>query len=167
MDYTVKSGDPAKQRTACILAGVFEKRKLTSAGESVDRASGGFLKKILNKGDLDGRPGQSLMLYGVPGVTAVTRTWPGDRNCYHLMVIRSDRRRELYDHLHSRDILVQVHYNPVHLQPYYRRNFGFKPGDFPHTEQYYAQALSLPLFPDLTEDDQDRVVAAIREVHTL
>jgi UDP-4-amino-4,6-dideoxy-N-acetyl-beta-L-altrosamine transaminase len=105
------------------------------------------------------------LLEGIAGLTPVTRTWPGDRNCYHLMIVRSDRRRELFDHLHSRDILVQVHYNPVHLQPYYRRNFGFKPGDFPHTEQYYAQALSLPLFPDLTDQDQDRVVAAIREVH--
>jgi dTDP-4-amino-4,6-dideoxygalactose transaminase len=106
------------------------------------------------------------LLDGIPGLTPVTRTWDGDRNCYHLMIVRSDRRRELYDHLHSRDILVQVHYNPVHLQPYYRKTFGFEPGDFPHTEHYYHEALSLPLFPDLSGEDQDRVIAAIREVHT-
>nr|MEE4267004.1 UDP-4-amino-4,6-dideoxy-N-acetyl-beta-L-altrosamine transaminase [Candidatus Krumholzibacteria bacterium] len=105
------------------------------------------------------------LLADIPGLQVVTRTWPGDRNCYHLMLIRSDRRRALYDHLHSQDILVQVHYIPVHLQPYYRRTFGFKPGDFPHTEKYYQETLSLPLFPALTDEDQDRVVAAIKQVH--
>lgn len=103
------------------------------------------------------------LLEGIPGLELVTRTWPGDRNCYHLMVIRSDQRRALYDHLHKRDILVQVHYIPVHLQPYYRKNFGFKAGDFPQAEKYYAEALSLPLYPTLTDEGQDRVVAAIRE----
>ena len=105
------------------------------------------------------------LLAGVPGLQTVTRRQEGDRNCYHLMIIRSDRRRELYDHLHSQGILVQVHYIPVHLQPFYRREFGFRPGDFPHTEKYYAEALSLPLFADLTDQEQDRVVATIREVH--
>lgn len=105
------------------------------------------------------------LLADVPGLQLVTRTWPGDRNCYHLMLVRSDRRRQLYDHLHSQDILVQVHYIPVHLQPYYKKEFGFKPGDFPHTEQYYQETLSLPLFPALTDEDQDRVVAAIQQVH--
>ena len=70
MNYAVKSGDPAKQRTACIVAGVHEKRILTPAGESLDAASGGFLKKILRRGDIEGRPGQSLMLYDVPGISA-------------------------------------------------------------------------------------------------
>ncbi len=104
-------------------------------------------------------------LVGIPGLRTVTRIRNDDRNCYHLMIVRSDRRKELYDHLHSRDILVQVHYIPVHLQPYYRRRFGFAPGDFPHAERYYREALSLPLFPALTHEEQDRVVAAIREVH--
>ena len=70
MDYAVKGGDPAKQRTACIIAGVHEKRMLTPAGESIDAASDGFLKRILKRGDIEGRPGQSLMLYDVPGISA-------------------------------------------------------------------------------------------------
>jgi UDP-4-amino-4,6-dideoxy-N-acetyl-beta-L-altrosamine transaminase len=106
------------------------------------------------------------LLDGVPGLQTVTKVQEDDGNCYHLMIIRSDRRRRLYDHLHSKGILVQVHYIPVHLQPYYRREFGFKAGDFPHTEKYYAEALSLPLFATLTDPEQDRVVAAIREVHS-
>jgi UDP-4-amino-4,6-dideoxy-N-acetyl-beta-L-altrosamine transaminase len=106
------------------------------------------------------------LLDGVPGLQTVTKVQEDDGSCYHLMIIRSDRRRRLYDHLHSKGILVQVHYIPVHLQPYYRREFGFKAGDFPHTEKYYAEALSLPLFATLTDPEQDRVVAAIREVHS-
>ncbi len=107
----------------------------------------------------------NTLLAGVPGLQTVTRVHQDDGNCYHLMIIRSDRRRELYDHLHRQGILVQVHYIPVHLQPYYRRRFGLGPGDFPHAEKYYSEALSLPLFADLSDSDQDRVVAAIQEVH--
>jgi len=88
-----------------------------------------------------------------------------DRHCYHLMVIRTDRRRELYDFLHSRGILVQVHYIPVHLQPYYRRTFGTAAGLCPEAEKYYSEALSLPLFPAMSDEDQKRCVAAVREFH--
>ena len=81
------------------------------------------------------------------------------------MVIRTSRRRGLYDFLHSLGILVQVHYIPLHLQPYYRRKFGFGPGLCPEAEKYYSEALSLPLFPSMTDDDQKRCVAAVREFH--
>ena len=104
-------------------------------------------------------------LADIPGVRPVTSTNESDRSCYHLMIIRSDRRRQLYDHLHSQGILAQVHYIPVHLQPYYRQRFGFAEGDFPNTEKYYSEALSLPLFPTLTDQEQDRVVKAIKEIH--
>lgn len=66
-------------------------------------------------------------------------------------------RRALFDALRADKIGVNVHYIPVHLQPYYRR-MGFKPGDFPAAEAYYARALSLPMFAALTEAQQDRVV---------
>lgn len=72
------------------------------------------------------------------------------------------RRRAVFDALRAQQIGVQVHYIPVHTQPYYRRQ-GFRPGDFPQAEQYYAQALSLPLYPDLTFQEQDRVVACLGE----
>ena len=56
-----------------------------------------------------------------------------------------------------------MHYAPIHLQPYYRQ-LGFAPGHCPASEQYYAQALSLPLFPAMTEADQDRVVQVLARV---
>ncbi len=114
--------------------------------------------------ELVARYGEKLA--DVPGLRLMTSTEDTDRSCYHLMVVRGQRRRELYDHLHSQGILVQVHYIPVHMQPYYRDQHGFKVGDFPHVEEYYSEALSLPLFPGLTEEEQDRVIDCIREFYS-
>ena len=62
----------------------------------------------------------------------------------------------------QRGIGVNVHYIPVHTQPYYRA-MGFAAGDYPQAERYYREAISLPLYPTLTEAEQDRVVSALRE----
>jgi leucyl aminopeptidase len=70
MEYSIKSGDPAKQRSACLVLGIFSKRKFSASAETVNRASKGFLSNVLKRGDLDGKPGQSLMLYDVPGTAA-------------------------------------------------------------------------------------------------
>ncbi|HLP01684.1 MAG TPA: UDP-4-amino-4,6-dideoxy-N-acetyl-beta-L-altrosamine transaminase [Opitutaceae bacterium] len=70
-------------------------------------------------------------------------------------------RREVYAAMRAAGIGVNVHYIPVHLQPYYRR-LGFKPGDFPAAEARYAVTLTLPLFFGLTEAQQDSVVGALR-----
>jgi dTDP-4-amino-4,6-dideoxygalactose transaminase len=72
------------------------------------------------------------------------------------------RRRTVFDALRSQGIAVNVHYIPVHQQPWYRR-MGFKAGDFPFGEAYYAAALSLPLYPGLSEDQQDYVVQMLRQ----
>ena len=88
-----------------------------------------------------------------------------DRHCYHLMIMRTTRRKELYDFLHQQGILVQVHYIPVHLQPYYRRVFGTGPGLCPHAEKYYSEALSLPLFPAMSDQDRARTTTAVRQFH--
>jgi dTDP-4-amino-4,6-dideoxygalactose transaminase len=69
-------------------------------------------------------------------------------------------RAEVFAALRAADIGVNVHYIPIHTQPYYRA-LGFKPGDFPAAERYYAQALSLPLFPELRDVDQERVVEVL------
>jgi dTDP-4-amino-4,6-dideoxygalactose transaminase len=82
----------------------------------------------------------------------------------HLYVVRVTpprNRANVFRHMRSEDVGVNVHYIPVHLQPYYRA-LGYRPGDFPEAERYYAQALSLPLHPRLTETEQDRVVLALR-----
>ena len=67
MEYILRTGDPEKLRTACLVAGVFEKRRLTEPAAALDKAGKGFLTRILKRGDLTGETGQSLMLYQVPG----------------------------------------------------------------------------------------------------
>lgn len=90
-------------------------------------------------------------------------------SAYHLYVVRVDEqasghtRRQVFEALADRGIRCQVHYIPVHLQPVYSR-FGFRPGDFPAAEDYYREAITLPLFPSMTESDQDRVVDELRDI---
>lgn len=86
----------------------------------------------------------------------------GVGHAYHLYIIQVVDRKGLYDFLRTRNIMAQVHYIPVHLMPYYRE-LGWKPGDFPNAEHYYAQCLSLPLFPTLTQDEQDYVIDSVNE----
>jgi len=66
MEYSVKSGNPEKQRTACIVLGVFEPRKLTATAEQLDKITDGFISNILRRGDLEGKLGQILLLHNVP-----------------------------------------------------------------------------------------------------
>jgi dTDP-4-amino-4,6-dideoxygalactose transaminase len=63
--------------------------------------------------------------------------------------------------MRAQGIGVNVHYIPVHLQPYYRQ-LGFSEGQFPEAERYYSETLTLPLFPGLNAVDQDRIVGALR-----
>jgi len=96
----------------------------------------------------------------------------GAYNAYHLFVVLIEFERfgidraELMARLHEAQIGTQVHYIPVPLQPYYRRLNGYKPGDFPGAEHYYARALSLPMYPDLTEADCVRVVEELALILT-
>jgi len=68
MEIGIKSGSPEKQRSACVVVGVFEHRKPSFAAEILDTASGGYLADILRRGDMDGKPGSSLLLHNVPGL---------------------------------------------------------------------------------------------------
>lgn len=70
-------------------------------------------------------------------------------------------RRSVFEAMRAAEIGVNVHYIPIHLQPHYR-DLGFKPGDFPAAERYYDNAISLPLFPALTTEQQDYVAATLR-----
>lgn len=81
---------------------------------------------------------------------------------WHLYVIQVDERRQVFDALRASGIGANVHYIPVHLQPYYR-DLGFKPGDFPKAENYYERAISIPLYPGMSNADQDTVVQALRD----
>ncbi|WP_071675545.1 UDP-4-amino-4,6-dideoxy-N-acetyl-beta-L-altrosamine transaminase [Nioella nitratireducens] len=93
---------------------------------------------------------------------------PDSYSALHLypILIDTDRtnhtRRAVFDALRAAGIGANVHYIPVHTQPDYRR-LGFKPGDFPVSEWYYDRAISIPLYFGLDEEQQDRVVAALKD----
>jgi dTDP-4-amino-4,6-dideoxygalactose transaminase len=86
----------------------------------------------------------------------------GNRSAFHLYVVRVSRgiRRRVFDRLRGAGVGVNVHYTPVHLQPYYR-DLGFGPGDCPEAEAHGAEAITLPLYPSLRDEDQQSVVAAL------
>lgn len=92
----------------------------------------------------------------------------GSRHAYHLFVVRTragaEARRKLYDGLREREIYCQVHYSPVYFHPWYARTYGYAEGLCPNAEEYYDGCLSLPCFPTLTEAEQARVIASVREV---
>lgn len=96
-------------------------------------------------------------------LTALQRD-PNALSAFHLYVVKLEevgRRRAVFDELRKRGIGVNVHYIPVHLQPYYMA-LGFKKGDFPEAEAYYASAISLPLYAAMADAQQDEVVAQLK-----
>ena len=99
----------------------------------------------------------------------VTRPWqhPDSYSGLHLYVVRlqldqiGKTHRQVFESLREQGIGVNLHYIPVHTQPYYQQ-MGFKAGDYPAAERYYAEAISLPMFQTLSEAQQNKVVAALR-----
>jgi UDP-4-amino-4,6-dideoxy-N-acetyl-beta-L-altrosamine transaminase len=97
---------------------------------------------------------------------------PNSYSAYHLYVIRLQldkiraTHRQVFEALRAKDIMVNLHYIPVHTQPYYRQT-GFQPGDFPEAEKYYREAISIPMHPTLTTSEQDYVVSSIKEAMRL
>lgn len=104
------------------------------------------------------------LLSGLPLVLPTIR--PGNMSAFHLYVVRvranavRKTQREVFEALRRNGIGVNLHYLPVHLQPYYRA-LGFMPGGCPEAEQYAREAMTLPLYPALTDADQDAVAAAV------
>lgn len=91
---------------------------------------------------------------------------PASHSALHLYPVQLDdpsRRRQVFEAMRAAGVGVNVHYIPVHLQPYYRR-LGHAPGDYPQAEAYYARALSLPMFPTLEQASQDHVINALGEL---
>lgn len=88
-------------------------------------------------------------------------------SAHHLYVIEIDDERTgtdratMFEYLRGEGIAPNVHYFPIHLQPYYRR-LGFAPGNFVNAERYYCRALTIPLYPTMTDEEQDHVIAALR-----
>lgn len=107
------------------------------------------------------------MLMGFP----LTLPWQHSDNysAFHLYVIRlrldliSKSHQKVFEDLREAGIGVNLHYIPVHLQPYYK-DMGFKVGDFSEAEKYYTEAITLPMYPNLSEQEQDEVVEALKKV---
>ena len=83
-----------------------------------------------------------------------------DGHAYHLYVIEVEHRLGLYNYLRDNKVFAQVHYIPCHLMPYYRE-LGWKVGDMPVSENYYSNCLSLPIYPTLTNGEQQYVIKTI------
>lgn len=103
----------------------------------------------------------------VPGIETLTTSPEAlhdseTGHAYHLYVIRVQDRKGLYDFLREHNIFAQVHYIPAHTMPYYR-SLGYSKGDFPEAEQYYAECLSLPMYPTLTQEEQEFVIEKVKE----
>ena len=89
---------------------------------------------------------------------------------YHIYVIQLRTellragRKEVFEALRAENIGVNVHYMPLHLHPFYQREFGYKRGDYPRAERYYERAITLPLFPKMSDEDVRDVIEAVRKV---
>ena len=95
---------------------------------------------------------------------------PGNYSALHLYVIRLEENsspklthHKVFEALHACGVLVNVHYIPIHTQPYYQK-MGFRWGDFPNSEHYYKTAMSIPMFPTLSKKDQAYVVDALKRI---
>jgi len=100
----------------------------------------------------------------------LTLPWqdPEAVSAFHLYVIQVEEsagkgRKEVFDFLRSKGVGVNVHYIPIHLQPFYADK-GFRAGQCPVAEAYYERAISIPMYSSLTEKDQDRVIALLKEI---
>lgn len=107
--------------------------------------------------------------FGLPNIQSPTVNDTSEIS-WHLYVVRINfekcglSRHQFMQELMNAGIGTQVHYIPVHLQPYYRTCLGYAEGDLPVAESYYSEALSLPLYPSLTESDVDRVIEKVSEL---
>lgn len=108
-------------------------------------------------------------LAGLPGVTLPYER-PGVFSAFHLYVTLIDfkalgkSRKWVMETLVKERIGTQVHYIPVHEQPYYRKEFGYRHGELPNSEKYYEQALSLPLYPRMTDEEVGHVIKHVKRV---
>lgn len=126
-----------------------------------------FFKK--RRMDLAARYREGLEDLEQEGLLRLPAWRDGDDPCLHLYAVEftgafAARRDEVFGRLREAGILCQVHYHPVHLQPWYRERFGYGPGKCPAAEAYARASLSLPLFPALADADVERVLRELRKI---
>lgn len=92
---------------------------------------------------------------------------PSPDSAWHLFVIKLNDpniRKEVFEKMHKMGLLVQVHYLPVHLNPFYMVNFGYKKGDFPIAEEIYSREISIPIYPQMTISDLNKVITSVNSI---
>ena len=90
---------------------------------------------------------------------------PYARSSWHIYFIKLkdvSKRRLVFKELQKSNIGVQIHYIPIHLQPYYQNNFGYKVGDYPKAEEYYSSTITLPLYPKMTDRDIKYIIKILK-----
>lgn len=98
------------------------------------------------------------------------QTEMGNQHSWHLFILRlrpevtEMSRNEFIEGLKARGIGTSVHFIPLHLHPYYQQTYGYRPGDLPNAEDAYSRCFSLPIYPDLSTEERNRVVEAVEEV---
>lgn len=97
MEFSIKNGNPEKQRNACVIVGVFEHRKLSDAAAAIDRAADGYLSSLLRRGDMDGKLGSTLLVHNVPGTL-----------CERVLLVGCGKEREFQDRAYRQAVLASV-----------------------------------------------------------
>lgn len=114
-----------------------------------------------------------LYLERLSGIEELEMPPTGDENrthSWHLFILRlrpemlAIGRNDLINHLKQAGIGTSVHFIPLHLHPYYRDRYGYRSGDFPHAEDAYTRCISLPIYPDMSEADVERVVISVKQL---
>jgi UDP-4-amino-4,6-dideoxy-N-acetyl-beta-L-altrosamine transaminase len=89
----------------------------------------------------------------------------GKNHAYHLYVVRTNKRKELYEFLRTKDIYTQIHYIPICNHPYYKNSERVTQEEFPNASKYYSECLSLPMYPSIKEEELKEVVNALKEFY--
>ena len=97
MEFSIKSGNPEKQRTACVVVGIFEPRRLSAAGEQIDKVSKGYLANIIRRGDIEGKAGQTLLMHNVPNML-----------CDRVLLVGCGRERDFNENSYIKTIKTAV-----------------------------------------------------------
>jgi hypothetical protein len=97
MEFSIKNGNPEKQRNACVIVGVFEHRKLSEAASAIDHAAEGYLATLLRRGDMDGKLGSTLLVHNVPGTL-----------CERVLLVGCGKEREFHDRAYRQAVQASV-----------------------------------------------------------